>query len=85
MKQPDIKVTGDAEFEVVGDEQNIVFNRRQRRLYRRAVLGEHRKATRFWRGAWRGILPQWQVAAIVIGMQKHAQLMDAEYEIAGTA
>jgi len=46
------------------------MNRRQRRSFRRLILREHRNNTRYWRRAWRGIIPSWQVVAIVKGQQK---------------
>lgn len=57
------------------------FSRGQRRQFRRAILSEHRKRTRFWRRSWRGVMPQWQVVAIVRSAEKRNQRIDAEYGV----
>lgn len=57
------------------------LNRRNRRQFRKAILGQHRANTRFWRRAWRGVIPQWQVAAIVRSTEKRNKRMDAEYGV----
>lgn len=59
----------------------VTLNRRNRRQFRRAILAEHRGKTRFWRRAWRGVMPQWQVAAIVRSTEKRNKRIDAEYGV----
>jgi hypothetical protein len=57
------------------------LNRSQRRQFRRAILSEHRKKTRFWRRASRGVMPQWQIAALVRSTDKRNKRIDAEYGV----
>jgi len=43
----------------------VMMNRRQRRLLMRQVRREYSAQTRFWRRAWRGVMPQSQVVNLV--------------------
>jgi hypothetical protein len=55
------------------------LNRRQRRAFRRALHREYRLNTRFWRRAWRGVMPQHDVAIFVKERQRRAAAIDNIY------
>lgn len=61
------------------DAPTTTLNRAQRRSFRRAILAEHRKQTRWWRRTWRGKISQHEVVAILKAKQKRAARLDAIY------